>query len=336
MGKRHLTNRQLKQLKHLQAKRLERAERHQELTQDTDNAGLSPEQPGLLIAHYGTTLIVESQAGALFQCRLRQNLGTLVTGDEVIWQAIDDSTGVVVAGLPRRSVMTRPDKQGAKPFVANVEQMLIIIAASPLPHPTTLDRYLVLAESCKINPLIALNKIDLALNENSTVLVNQLNYYETLGYPVFKLSVKTQQGLEALITSLIKHTTIVVGQSGVGKSSLLSTLIPDSFIRTQALSQKNKLGQQTTTATTLYHLPQGGDIIDSPGIHQFNLHHFSPEKILAGFKEFSAYLGHCKFRNCEHRNEPGCALINATNEGNIPPFRLENYHRIITDRDQRL
>jgi len=334
MGKRHLTSRQLKQLKHLQAKRLERAERLQERAPETHNTALSPEQPGLLIAHYGTTLIVESQAGALFRCRLRQNLGTLVTGDQVIWQAIDENTGVVVAGLPRRSVITRFNKQGAKPFVANVEQMLILIALSPLPHPTTLDRYLTLAESFKIRPLIAINKMDLPLNEDSIALIKQLNYYESLGYPLFKLSISAQQGLNELKSLLLNNTTIVVGQSGVGKSSLLNHLIPNRLIRTQALSEKHKLGQQTTTATTLYHLPEGGDILDSPGIHQFNLHHFSSTAILEGFREFRPFLGHCKYRNCEHEHEPGCALLTATKAGKIAPFRLENYHRIIHDEEQ--
>lgn len=304
-------------------------------TQDTDNRILSPEQTGLLIAHYGNTLIVESQAGVLYRCHLRQNLSALVTGDNVIWQATDDKTGVVVGGLPRRSVMMKPDRRGVKPFVANVDQMIIMVAHTPSPHPTTLDRYIVFAESSHIHPLIVFNKIDLPTTKSMEELVEKLNYYQSLGYQVFKCSVKTLEGIEDLKSSLNKHTTIVAGQSGVGKSSLLNFLIPDSEIRTQMLSQKNKLGQQTTTATTLYHLPEGGDVIDSPGIHQFNLHHFTPKMIQAGFKEFLPYVGQCKFRNCEHKNDPGCAWVDAVRQGKVAPFRLENYHQLLTDKDQQ-
>lgn len=336
MSKRHLTNRQLKHLKHLQSKRLERAQRQEELIQDTDTTGLGPERPGLLVAHYGATLIVESQDGTLVPCRLRQNLGALVTGDDVIWQPIDNTTGVVVASLPRRSELTRPDKHGSRSIVANVDQMLIVISYSPLPQAATLDRYLVLAKAHGINPLIALNKIDLPLNKREADLVERLKAYPSLGYPVFKISTKTQEGLPQLIDALKNHSTIVLGQSGVGKSSLLSTLLPDVTIRTQALSQKSRLGQQTTTATTLYHLPQGGTLIDSPGIHQFNLHHFTPSMIFQGFPEFASHLGQCKFRNCEHKQEPGCALTAAVQSGDLREFRLNNYHQILADKDEWL
>lgn len=336
MSKRHLTRRQLKHLKHLHSKRLERAQRQQELIQETDTAGLGPERPGLLVAHYGATLIIESPEGSLVPCSLRQNLGTLVTGDNVIWQAIDDTRGVVIASLPRRTELTRPDKQGSRPIVANVDQMLIVLAYSPLPQATTLDRYLVLAKSHGISPLVALNKIDLPAEKGGADLVKRLESYPSLGYPVFKISTQTQEGLPPLIAALKDHSTLVVGQSGVGKSSLLSALLPDVTIRTQALSQKNRLGQQTTTATTLYHLPQGGSLIDSPGIHQFNLHHFSPSMIFEGFTEFSHYRGHCKFRNCEHKHEPGCALIAAVQQGELRDFRLDNYHKILADKDQWL
>lgn len=336
MSKRHLTNRQLKHLKHLHSKRLERAQRQQELIQETDIAGLGPERPGLLVAHHGATLIVENQDGILVSCKLRQNLGTLVTGDDVIWQPIDDTTGVVVACLPRRSELTRPDKNGSKPIVANVTQMLIVVSYSPLPQATTLDRYLVLAKAHGIVPLIVLNKIDLPCNQREAELIEKLNAYPALGYPVYKISTVTKEGLSPLINALKNQSTIVVGQSGVGKSSLLSALLPKVTIRTQALSQKNRLGQQTTTSTTLYHLPQEGTLIDSPGIHQFNLQHFTPIMIFQGFPEFIPFLGQCKFRNCEHKQEPGCALIAAVQLGELREFRLKNYLQILADQDEWL
>ena len=276
-------------------------------------------QRGLLIANYGNTLIVQSQEGTLIPCHMRQKMGTLVAGDEVEWEIVDEEKGVVTALLPRRSLLARADKQGEKPFAANLDQMMIMFAITPTPHPTTLDRYLILAEHFQINPLIVLNKIDLASQQGEAFQLIEL--YRELGYSVFPISVKTHQGLSELTSALQHHRTIAVGQSGVGKSSLLKFLIPDALIRIQSLSLKTNTGQQTTSSTTLYHLPQGGDLIDSPGIHQFNLRHFSPSAILHGYREFLPYLNQCKFINCEHKHEPGCALLAAVESGKISKNR---------------
>lgn len=331
MGKRRLTSRQIAQQKAIQAQRLKRADLQQDLNPDTLNQSLSPEQPGLLIAHYGTTLIVENQAGKLFQCGLRQNLGTLVTGDEIIWQQIDETTGVVVACLPRRSVITRPDRHTTKPIVANVDRMVIVSALEPLPQQTTLDRYLVLAEILNLPALIVINKGDLPVKAQHEFLRHRLEVYQRIDYPSVEVSSKTRMGIPALEELLQNHTSIFVGQSGVGKSSLLNCLVPNAKAQIRELSKIQRLGRHTTTASRLYHLPNGGNLIDSPGIHQFNLHHFTKEQIANGFKEFLPFLGCCKFRNCEHKTEPGCALLAAVNEGKIDSLRLQNYHALISD-----
>lgn len=331
MAKRRLTNRQLSRLKTNQAKRCTRASEADPISDDTLNQSLGPEQGGLLIAHYGTTLIVENQAGQLFRCGLRQNLGTLVTGDDVIWQQIDEKTGVVVACLPRRSIITRPDRRQTKPMVANVDCLAIVVAFEPLPKETTLDRYLVIAETLKLPAIIVANKCDLPAKEDHDEFHKKLETYQSIGYPLFIVSSKTREGLPNLHSLLKEHTSVFVGQSGVGKSSLLSALIPDAKVQIRELSQLQRLGRHTTTASTLYHLRPTGHIIDSPGIHQFNLRHFTKTMIIQGFKEFHPYLGQCKFRNCEHQREPDCALQAAIKMGKIAPFRLQSYHTIIDD-----
>jgi len=330
MTKRRLTQAQQNRQKQIQAKRLERAKKHHPVQTPTPPQGLSCEQKGLLIAHYGTTLIIENQAGKIFRCGLRQNLEILVTGDKIIWQQIDEESGVVVALDERRSILTRPDKKTAKPIAANVDHIVIVLALEPLFHQTTLDRYLVLAETLSKTATIVINKCDIPTKKTHDVLWKCLPIYEDLGYSVIKVSSKTGEGLSRLQSAMKDHTCILVGQSGVGKSSLIAQLIPDATVRIQALSTLG-LGKQTTTASRLYHMPSGGDIIDSPGIHQFDLHHFSKEAIERAFKEFAPYRGQCRFRNCKHVETPGCALQAAAIAGKIAFFRLQNYHTILAD-----
>jgi ribosome biogenesis GTPase len=284
-------------------------------------------QRGLLVANYGNTLIVESQEGALIPCHMRQKLGTLVAGDEVEWESVEDEKGVVTALYPRQSLLSRFDKQEEKPFAANIDQLLILLAPSPKPHPTTLDRYLILAEHCHIQPLIGINKADL-LSPNDTQDFAHLSFYRDLGYPVFYFSAKNHTGLSELLSQLHHKRTLMVGQSGVGKSSLLQSLVPDLSIRIQELSVKTRQGQQTTTTTTLYHLPESGDLVDSPGIHQFNLAHLPLSSLMKGFREFAPYIHQCKFRDCKHQQEPGCALQEALRTGHIQQYRWDSLQKI--------
>ncbi len=334
MARRRLTQRQMTRQKAQQAKRLDRAGKA--ISEDsTLNQSLGPELSGVLVAHYGTTLIVENQVGQHFSCASRQNLGTLVTGDEVIWQQIDEKSGIVVACHERRSVITRPDRRGAKPIVANVDLIIIVSALEPLPRKTTLDRYLIIAESLHLPALIVINKSDLPLSTSMQELKDKTLVYSAIGYPCLEVSSKTRIGLEELEALLKDKTAVLMGQSGVGKSSLLNALIPSAKALTQELSEIHRFGRHTTTASKLYHLPHGGNIIDSPGIHEFDLSHFSKTTIKQGFREFTELYGQCKFRNCAHHQEPGCALQEACRLGKIAPFRLQNYHSIIGDSDNK-
>ena len=202
-----------------------------------------------------------------------------------------------------------------------------------------IDRYLVACETLGVAPLLVLNKTDL-LDEAARAFVNeQMDIYRRIGYPVLMVSSYERQGLEPLEQALTDRISIFAGQSGVGKSSLLNRLLgldaaSEDEILTNDVSDNSGLGQHTTTAARLYHFPQGGDVIDSPGVREFGLWHLEPEQITRGFVEFADYLGHCKFRDCKHDNDPGCAIRQAVEDGKIDEVRFESYHRILESMAQ--
>ncbi len=198
-----------------------------------------------------------------------------------------------------------------------------------------IDRYLVACETLQIEPIIVLNKIDLLDDEGMAFVNEQMDIYRNIGYRVLMVSSHTQDGLKPLEEALTGRISIFAGQSGVGKSSLLNALLGlQKEILTNDISDNSGLGQHTTTAARLYHFPHGGDVIDSPGVREFGLWHLEPEQITQGFVEFHDYLGLCKYRDCKHDTDPGCAIREAVEEGKIAETRFENYHRILESMAQ--
>jgi ribosome biogenesis GTPase len=202
-----------------------------------------------------------------------------------------------------------------------------VVAVEPHYQFELIDRYLVVAENFNLPINIVVNKIELSTDTEQ--LKHDFSMYQSIGYKVFYLSVKEQTNIEQFKRQLAHKTHIFLGQSGVGKSSLINELIPDLNLRVNAISTKSKLGKHTTTATTLYHILSGGDLIDSPGIREFQLDTLSNREILSGFREFKALIGQCKFRNCAHINEPKCAIKTAVESGKIHPLRYQNYLQLI-------
>lgn len=326
MSKRSLTRRQAWRVEKIQALRRQRGEK--KLASLGDN--LQGEQVGLAIARYGQTIDVESQNGEVFHCFQRQNIGELVAGDNVVFCPGNEHKGIVVALLPRQTLLARPTLHAeSKPLAANVTCMGIVIAKEPKPHSQLLDSYLVAAKLLGMPPLIVVNKSEMLTSKQDLQPEIDLALYEELGYPVIMASAHQARGLDAINDYLADHNSILLGQSGVGKSSLIASLLPQEKLRVGPLSEKTKLGKHTTTAAKLYHLPSGGHLIDSPGVRNFRLWKTTEAEILQGFRELQPFAGQCKFRDCQHKKEPGCAIQAALEKGLISAIRLRNYHYLV-------
>ncbi len=335
MAKRKLNRRQQWRIEKIQQERQQRAERKaaQQTVDNDDSQSLGVEQEGLLVANYGASVEIEDNNGTSHRCLLRQNLPSLVTGDRVVWQPASEG-GVVSALLPRRSVLSRPDQLGEqKPVAANIDQIMVVAAAAPEFSPELIDQYLAAAELAGIRPVLVFNKIDLVDEAKRAAVEELLQRYRHIGYDIVETSTKASHGLDRLRQQLQGKTSVFVGQSGVGKSSLVKALLPEHEIVVGELSQQSGLGQHTTSTARLYHLPDGGTLIDSPGVREFRLWPMSRMELAHGFREFTHHLGKCRFRDCQHETEPQCALREAVERGEISVRRLESYLRLCQQQE---
>ena len=234
---------------------------------------------------------------------------------------------IIVEIEPRRTVFARASARRTKILAANVSQVVILVACEPSFSDELLARVLVAAERASLPALIALNKVDLA--ERRTEALAQLAPFRGLGYPVVELAARIDP--EPLRVYLQRQRSVLVGQSGMGKSTLVKALVPDAQVRIQEISTFLDAGRQTTTAARFYPLDAVSELVDTPGVSEFGLADLSAAQIAAGFREFSPYAGHCRFTDCRHLAEPDCALAAAAEAGRIHPRRLALYRRILGD-----
>ena len=311
---------------------MSKATLHSKPADSTSNTTL----PGLVVASFGAKLVVEDAAGELHRCTGRRKLGPVVCGDRVRWQPGNLQDCAITDLQARHSELARLDKTGRKKIIAaNIDQILIMIAPGVEFSTGLIDRYLVTAESVGIQPLIVLNKIDLLAKQQLSELKQQLGAYEKLDYPVIFTSTTTAHGLDTLLPLLLHKTSIFVGKSGVGKSSLINLILPDAAARVGEISQATGKGTHTTTTVWLYHLPGNtGDVIDSPGIREFGLWQITPSQVAYGFREFRNLADQCRFRDCLHRGEPDCAVAQAVKRGDISEHRYASYQRILASVEE--
>ncbi len=350
MAKRKLSKHQQWRIEKIQQERASRFDKKN--SSITENYQIDSEQvfDGRVVQNYGQSLIVqELNSKNRYRCTYRQNIGELVVGDVIRWQKItakltvneEDYQGIIIALCPRKTLLSRPDFQGKeKPIAANIDQAFIVSSPNmQIQHNVhkmlnirLIDRYLIVCERNGIIPIIIFNKMDLLTNYHEE-LNDIIALYQQLNYQIICTSVPNHLGINEIIKKLSNSNSIFVGQSGMGKSSLLNIIFPDANAKIGDISLASGKGKHTTSSAKLYSLTsleiEDAFLIDSPGIRELGIWKLAKADVENGFKEIQQYASQCKFRNCQHNNEPGCAVLHAIEEHQISAFRFHSFQNII-------
>jgi len=303
----------------------------------SDTTDVTAAIDAIIRVSYGNQGVAEMPGGRQVDCNFRRSTGRPLCGDRVRLEEAGASTLAVSKILPRRNIFVRADQQKRKqPVASNLDLVAIVVAPKPLPSKDLVERYLVAVHSLGIEPLLVVNKAELLTeaDRRGTLPFCHAEDYRGIGYRVVEVSCKEAPGVGALVPLLNQRTSILVGQSGVGKSSLANRLIPDLQLQTGTLSRVTGKGTHTTTTTIMYKLPDGSRLIDSPGVWEFGLWDMNADELAAGFPEFAAYQGKCRFNDCRHAGEPGCALEEAAKECRVLAWRFESYRRLLSQSGQ--
>mgnify|MGYP003333843713 CR=1 FL=1 len=287
----------------------------------------------LLVASYGRHYLARpmdpQRSDHLYQVTARGKQHVGAVGDHLLLTETACDQAVIESIEPRKNLLYRSDAYKSKSIASNVDQILIVLATEPGFSPDLLGRAVIAAETAGIEARIVLNKCD--LTEKLPTALELLLPYRTMGYPIHEISVKHDlASVMSLAEELKNKVSVLVGQSGMGKSSLLNVLVPDAAAQTQEHSKKLDSGKHTTTACRYYDLPAawGGALIDSPGFQEFGLAHLSESELQHAFIEFREYLGQCKFHNCAHGDEPGCAISQAVLANRISQSRVDLFRQL--------
>jgi ribosome biogenesis GTPase len=296
-------------------------------------------QEGLIVAAYGRHFILETAEGQRLQAQPRGKRSEAVVGDRVRWQATQsggEMQAVIEAVQPRRNLMHRQDLVRTKSFAANLDQVLMLVASQPLFSESQLTRAMVAADAAGIDLTIILNKTDLP---DASVARERLLPYVRMGMPVVELSVRENpaEARALMLEQLAGRTTLLLGASGTGKSSLVNLIVPQAQSRVGELSQALQAGRHTTTHTCWHWLDEArsAGLIDSPGFQEFGLQQVPAADLAVHFKDFRPLLGQCRFSNCQHRQEPDCAVTSAVAQGLVSASRHRIYLEILDELNTR-
>jgi ribosome biogenesis GTPase / thiamine phosphate phosphatase len=291
-------------------------------------------RPGRVLAVHGLTSVVEDETGEQFKCATRRLLKTLNTeqrhvvaaGDRVWFRAAPDHEGIIERVEPRHGVLSRTSRGRQHIIVTNVDQLLIVgSAAEPYLKPNLVDRFLISAHKGQLRPLICINKVDLV---DATSLQPLVGVYRQMGYELLLVSAKTGLNIDRLRKALTGQSTVVSGQSGVGKSSLLNAVDSALALRVGEISEETQKGKHTTTTARLLRLSFGGYVVDTPGIRQFQLWDVEPEEVAGYFRDLRPYINRCRYPDCTHTHETDCAVKDAVADGRLDARRYESYCQV--------
>jgi ribosome biogenesis GTPase len=284
---------------------------------------------GLVVGAFGRQYLVELEGSEILTCFPRGKRSTLACGDRVGVARTAPGQGVVEAVDPRTALLYRSDQFRHKLIAANVTQIVIVLAVIPTFYEELLNRCIVAAEHQRLVPVVVLNKFD--LEQESGGAIDRLALYSELGYRVIPMS--AQRDVSPLRPVLDGQVSVLVGQSGMGKSTIINALIPGAGVATAEISAALDSGRHTTTHASLYHLDAASDLVDSPGMQEFGLHHLTQQEVAEAFVEFRPLLGQCRFHNCRHLAEPGCLVMQSQKEGKIDARRLDSYRKLVREID---
>lgn len=283
---------------------------------------------GLVVAGHGRHAVVETPEGRRVLCHSRGKKSEVVVGDSVRWLPAGDE-GVIEAIEPRRNLLRRQDERRTKSFAANLDQLLVLVASEPMFGEGQLARALIAAQDAGIPARIGLNKVDLP---SAAVARARLAAYAAMGVPMIELALKADpaSARERLLPLLAGRVTLVLGASGMGKSTLINRFVPEAAAQVGEISQALQTGRHTTTTTTWYWLDaqRQGALIDSPGFQEFGLRQVAPTELAGLMPDLAAHLGQCRFANCSHRHEPGCGVRAAAARGEIGEQRMRLYEAL--------
>ena len=286
-------------------------------------------QQGLVVARYRRHCLVEDDGGKRVLCQLQSRGINPVVGDQVQWQLDPDNRGTILESLPRDSELLRIDSRGNPEVVAaNLSQLVVVIAPRPTPDWYLLDRYLGAAELTGLRSIVVFNKLDI-----DSAGPSELDDYRNLVDAICRTSAKQSIGITDLANKMANERSAMIGQSGVGKSSLMNSLLGDARQAVNELSEKGGHGKHTTTTSVLFKLPEGGELIDSPGVRDYSPYIADPRDVASGFREFARVAGDCRFDDCRHLAEPDCAVKTAVDAGEISKRRYESFTNLLALTD---